>query len=154
MAMSAEHRSKFAALHRQWWRLHMSEKFSSGTINSKQTNNHYVISVRLPDEATIFTAEAYSIWAFLNFKRYTYYNLFRLSFLFTIYTLYDIDHPYIIYILCNCLHASRQGKIGISFGFQATLEFTAIVKLIALQNLHSSLKLLNLEFLKQIWNIL
>ena len=28
MAMSAEHRSKFAALHRQWRRLHMSEKFS------------------------------------------------------------------------------------------------------------------------------
>ena len=26
MAMSAEHRSNFAALHRQWWRLHMSEK--------------------------------------------------------------------------------------------------------------------------------
>ena len=25
MAMSVEHRSKFAALHRQWWRLHMSE---------------------------------------------------------------------------------------------------------------------------------
>ena len=32
--MSAEHRSKLAALHWQWWRLHMSEKFSSGTINS------------------------------------------------------------------------------------------------------------------------
>ena len=38
MAMSADHRSKFAALHRQWCRLHMSEKFSSGTINSKETN--------------------------------------------------------------------------------------------------------------------
>ena len=38
MAMSAEHRSKFAALHRQWWRLHMSEKFANGTINPKQTN--------------------------------------------------------------------------------------------------------------------
>ena len=37
MAMSAEHRSKFAALHLQWWRLHMSEKFSSGTINSNLT---------------------------------------------------------------------------------------------------------------------
>ena len=23
MAMSAEHRSNFAAVHRQWWRLHM-----------------------------------------------------------------------------------------------------------------------------------
>ena len=35
--MSAEHRSKFAALHRQWIRLHMSEKLSSGTKNHKQT---------------------------------------------------------------------------------------------------------------------
>ena len=43
MVMSAEQRSKFAALHRQWWRLHMSEKFSSRTKNSKtnkQTNKH------------------------------------------------------------------------------------------------------------------
>ena len=39
MAKSAEHKSKFAALHRQWWRPQMSEKFSSGTKNSKQTNN-------------------------------------------------------------------------------------------------------------------
>ena len=38
MATSAEHRSKFAALHRQWWRLYMSEKFSSRTINPIQTN--------------------------------------------------------------------------------------------------------------------
>ena len=28
MAISAEHRSKFAALHWQWWRLQISEKFS------------------------------------------------------------------------------------------------------------------------------
>ena len=35
--MSAKHRYKFAALYRQRWRLHMSEKFSSGTINSKLT---------------------------------------------------------------------------------------------------------------------
>ena len=38
MALSAEHRSKFAALHRQWKRLQMSEKISSGTKNSKETN--------------------------------------------------------------------------------------------------------------------
>ena len=41
MAVSAQHRSKFAALHRQWWRLHMSKKFSSGTETlkkNKQTN--------------------------------------------------------------------------------------------------------------------
>ena len=36
MTISAEHRSKFADLHRQWWRLQMSEK--SGR-NSKQTDN-------------------------------------------------------------------------------------------------------------------
>ena len=41
MAMSAEHRSKIAALLPYWWRLYMSEQFSSGTINSKQTNKHY-----------------------------------------------------------------------------------------------------------------
>ena len=35
MAMSAEHRSIFAALYQQWWRLHMSEKFSSGTKKTK-----------------------------------------------------------------------------------------------------------------------
>ena len=39
MAMSTEHRSKFAELHQQWWGLHMREKFSSGTKNSKQLNN-------------------------------------------------------------------------------------------------------------------
>ena len=38
MSMSAVHMSKFAALNRQWWRLHMSEKFSSGMKNPKQTN--------------------------------------------------------------------------------------------------------------------
>ena len=39
MAMSAERKSKFAALHRQWWFLHVIEKISSGTINSKQNKN-------------------------------------------------------------------------------------------------------------------
>ena len=38
MAMSVEHRSKFAALHRQWERLLMSEKFLSGTKTPKETN--------------------------------------------------------------------------------------------------------------------
>ena len=31
MAISAEHRSKFAALHQQWWRLQRNEKLSNGT---------------------------------------------------------------------------------------------------------------------------
>ena len=48
MAMSAEHRSKFAALRRQWWRLDMSEEFSSGTINSIQTNKQTNINLVLP----------------------------------------------------------------------------------------------------------
>ena len=39
MAMSAKHRSKFAALQRLWGHLHMSEKFSSGTKKTKQTKN-------------------------------------------------------------------------------------------------------------------
>ena len=39
MVMSAEHRSKFAALHRQWGRLHMSEKVSCG-MKKPQTNKN------------------------------------------------------------------------------------------------------------------
>ena len=39
MAVGVEQRSKFAAIHRQWWRLHMSEKLSSGTKNHKKNNN-------------------------------------------------------------------------------------------------------------------
>ena len=37
MDTSAEHRSKFAALHQQWWHMDMSEKFLSGTKKPKQT---------------------------------------------------------------------------------------------------------------------
>ena len=37
MAVSAEYKSKCVALHRLWWRLQMSEKFSSGTKTPKQT---------------------------------------------------------------------------------------------------------------------
>ena len=43
MTMSAEHMSKFAAIHRQWRRLHMSDKLSSGSINSKKTHPHQTI---------------------------------------------------------------------------------------------------------------
>ena len=39
MAVCADHRSKFAALYRWWWRLQMSERFLSGTKNSKQTKH-------------------------------------------------------------------------------------------------------------------
>ena len=53
MAVSAEHRSKFEAFHRLWWRLHISEKFSNGTEKTqtnKQTNKtytHYVQPLQL-----------------------------------------------------------------------------------------------------------
>ena len=48
MAIIAEHRSKFAALHRQCWRLQMSETFPSGTKISKQTNKKIsLILIRL-----------------------------------------------------------------------------------------------------------
>ena len=46
MAMSAEHRSKFAALHREWWRLHIGEKFSSGIRKSKQNKKIYILDHR------------------------------------------------------------------------------------------------------------
>ena len=53
MTMSAEYRSKFAALHRQWWRLHMSEKILEWD-NKPKTNKqnktkeylHITFSVR------------------------------------------------------------------------------------------------------------
>ena len=38
MAVSAEHRPNFAAIHRQYWRLHMSERFLSGTFNNSHLN--------------------------------------------------------------------------------------------------------------------
>ena len=41
MAKSSEHRSKCAVLHLSWWRLHMSENFTSGTKNPKQIIKHF-----------------------------------------------------------------------------------------------------------------
>ena len=38
MAISAKLMSISAAFHRWWWRLSMSEKFSSGTKKPKETN--------------------------------------------------------------------------------------------------------------------
>ena len=54
MAISAEHKSKFAALHRQLWRFQMSEKFSSGTKNHKETNNHVKDNNLLGELGTFF----------------------------------------------------------------------------------------------------
>ena len=44
MALGAEHRSKFAALHQYWWRLHMSEKFSSRRKTTNKQTIPYDIS--------------------------------------------------------------------------------------------------------------
>ena len=38
-AVSADHRSNFTVLHREWWRVHLSEKFSRGTESAKQKKN-------------------------------------------------------------------------------------------------------------------
>ena len=49
MAISAEHaRSKFAAVDRQRWRLHMSEKFSSGSKTPIKQNKQ-TIEIHTPD---------------------------------------------------------------------------------------------------------
>ena len=58
MAMSAEYRSKFAALHQQSWRLHMSEVFSSGTIIPKQKiqNVCLIIQMYIDESNTPFVA--------------------------------------------------------------------------------------------------
>ena len=40
MAMSAKHRSKFAAFQREWWRLHMSENISYGTKNPNKLKSY------------------------------------------------------------------------------------------------------------------
>ena len=52
VGMSAEHRSKFEALHQQWWSLYMSEKFSSATKTLKQTNKHIYTCIFLSPFST------------------------------------------------------------------------------------------------------
>ena len=58
MVMSAESRLKCAALHRQCWRLHMKERFSSGTKTAKQTNTTNILpglfAVKMYDLTYVF----------------------------------------------------------------------------------------------------
>ena len=63
MAISAEHRSKFGALHRSWWRLRMSEKFSSGT---KTPNKHLTTAFYYLGSSTI------QLWGTLRTVRSRY----------------------------------------------------------------------------------
>ena len=72
--------------------------------------NHGVFSVRLPDEATIFKAIQLA-FELIKISKDTYFTIFSdsLSCLQSIHNI-NIDHPYILDILCNYLHASRQGE--------------------------------------------
>ena len=56
MTMSAEHRLKFAALYRQWWRLHMSEQFSSEMINPKTSKQKF------HDDMLLYIIKLDSVW--------------------------------------------------------------------------------------------
>ena len=61
MDMSVESKSKFAAPHRQWFRLQMSEKFSSGTF----TPNNWLFfkcNWRLDKEPTKFNDGRLKNW--------------------------------------------------------------------------------------------
>lgn len=40
-AVSADHRSNFTVLHREWWRVQLSEKFSRGTESTKQNKKNH-----------------------------------------------------------------------------------------------------------------
>ena len=77
MAMRAEHRSKYAALHRESWRLHVSNKFSFGTKNPKRTNNpliqkqsmlHILININiihiisLPPPVCLMKFKIFTMW--------------------------------------------------------------------------------------------
>ena len=86
-ALSVEHRSKFAALNRQWWRLQMSGTKNSTTKNTQNTRMHI-------------------------FFFYTYFTIFSdsLSCLQSPHSI-NIDHPYILDILYNYYYVSNQGKI-------------------------------------------
>ena len=58
-------------------------------VAAAAVSNHDEFSDRLPDEATIFTAEAKVIqlaFELIKISKDTFYHLFRLSCLFTIYT--------------------------------------------------------------------
>jgi hypothetical protein len=47
-ALSAEHRPKFLTLQWQWWRLHISEKFLSGTWNRKYQSINPRLKLNFP----------------------------------------------------------------------------------------------------------
>ena len=80
-------------------------------------NKDIIISARLPDEATIFSAEAKAIiielpFEYIKMSKYTHFTIFSYSFscLQSLHSM-NIDHSYILDILCNYYYVSNQGKI-------------------------------------------
>ena len=83
MAMSADKRSKFAAPHRQWWRLHMSEKFSIGTKTPQKTNRNIQAWISNPETLKIRNQPHKHTRLLAYEKSFSHY--------------YQISHPFIIY---------------------------------------------------------
>ena len=83
MAMSAEHRSKFAVLHRQWWRLHMREIFTSGTTPSPPKKKTKQLSFK---QYWLSVEESSSAWKWLE----TSENVKHLESNYLILTWYDM----------------------------------------------------------------
>ena len=89
------------------------EIYTDGSKDNKKVAaaaviNHDVFSVQLPNEATIFTAEA-KAFELIKISKDIFSD--PLSCLQSIHnTCMNIDHPYIFDILCNYLRASRQEK--------------------------------------------
>ena len=68
MVIIAEHRSKLAAIHRQWWRLQMREKFSSGTKNYKQTTLGVNLLSLMTLSWCLWISGTENVWFMCNFS--------------------------------------------------------------------------------------
>ena len=70
---------KITALHRYWWRLHMSEKFSSGSKNPKQTDKQVMFDSlydqNIPELVQNNRLTNKSIWFFNEINRVCFYVL-------------------------------------------------------------------------------
>ena len=78
-------------------------------------SNHDVFSVRLSDVVTLYIAEAKAnqpAFELIKISKDSYFTILSdsLSCLQSIHNM-NIDHPFILDILCNYLHASKQSKI-------------------------------------------
>ena len=69
-----------------------------------------VFSARLPDEATIFSAEGEALNLLLSIKRCLNIHILKYFLIHSLHSM-NIDHPYILNILYNYYYVSNQGKI-------------------------------------------